>query len=214
MDRRPLPATGLSAASGGGGVSGAGSGGGRFPIWLAVVLLVLVAAVVVLIQRVRRRPTPAMAVLSAAASADDLISDSLADGVQGSPDNSDTPAPIPEVSETERADRSMALNFMGWREFVGFRAEGASPILEALATYLVCHDAHHLSADQIALGMWPLGRPRGEVSRKTIHNNLSQLRSWVGIEHLPDAAVAGGYLLEGIDSDWATYSRLAEKPTR
>jgi hypothetical protein len=105
----------------------------------------------------------------------------------------------------------MSLNVMGWRGFVGFNAESPSPIVEALATYLVCHDGHHLSADQIVLGMWPSGRRRGDVSRKTIHNYLSQLRGWVGAEHLPDAAVAGGYLIEGIDSDWATFQRLTRE---
>ncbi len=104
-----------------------------------------------------------------------------------------------------------SVSILGWRRFVGFPVEGATPSLEALATYLALHDGHHLSADQIALGMWPLGRPRGEMSRKTVHNNLSALRGWVGAEHLPDAAVAGGYLLEGIDSDWATFQRLVRE---
>ena len=91
---------------------------------------------------------------------------------------------------------------MGPRRFVGF-SENSSRILEATLTYLLCHDAHHLSADQIALGMWPYGRSRGEATRKTIQNNASALRNWIGAEHLPDAAVAGGYLVEGIDTDWA-----------
>jgi hypothetical protein len=207
----PLPSTGLAAA--GATNNGTGTSSGGFPIWLAVLLLVLVAAAVVVVQRVRRRTAPAFAVPSAAApsSGSATTEASPVDTAHGSTDTVVPLAPVSVGSETERADRSMALNFMGWRQFVGFRAEGGSPSVEALATYLVCHDMHHLSADQIALGMWPLGRRRGEVSRKTIHNNLSQLRSWVGVEHLPDAAVAGGYLLEGIDSDWATFSRLARE---
>jgi hypothetical protein len=203
----PLPATGLAAAGAAG--NSTGSSGGGFPIWLAVVLLIVLAAVVVIVQRVRRRPTLAGAVEKALADGDPGTTEEpviASDKVVA--DTLVAPAPTDMGSATERADRSMALNFMGWRQFDGFPDEGASPSLQALATYLICHDAHHLSADQIALGMWPLGRRRREVSRKTIHNNLSQLRSWVGVEHLPDAAVAGGYLLEGIDSDWATFGRL------
>ena len=99
---------------------------------------------------------------------------------------------------------------MGPRRFVGF-SENSSRILEATLTYLLCHDAHHLSADQIALGMWPYGRSRGEATRKTIQNNASALRNWIGAEHLPDAAVAGGYLVEGIDTDWAAIERLSRE---
>jgi hypothetical protein len=88
-------------------------------------------------------------------------------------------------------------------------------MLEAILTYLLCHDTHHLSADQVALGMWPYGRSRGEgardTARKTIQNNASALRNWIGAEHLPDAAVAGGYLVEGIDTDWATIERLTRE---
>ena len=106
--------------------------------------------------------------------------------------------------------QTKAVNFVGPRRFVGF-SENSSRILEATLTYLLCHDAHHLSADQIALGMWPYGRSRGEATRKTIQNNASALRNWIGAEHLPDAAVAGGYLIEGIDTDWASIERLSRE---
>ena len=99
---------------------------------------------------------------------------------------------------------------MGPRRFVGF-SENSSRILEATLTYLLCHDSHHLSADQIALGMWPYGRSRGEATRKTIQNNASALRNWIGAEHLPDAAVAGGYLVEGVATDWAAIERLSRE---
>ena len=86
-------------------------------------------------------------------------------------------------------------------------------MLEALSTYLVCHDSHHLNADQIALGMWPFGGPRGDVSRKTVHNYLSGLRGWIGAEHLPDAASAGGYLVEGSSRTGRRSSAWPGKPT-
>jgi hypothetical protein len=106
--------------------------------------------------------------------------------------------------------QTKAVHFVGPRRFVGF-SENSSRILEATLTYLVCHDSHHLSADQIALGMWPYGRSRGDATRKTIQNNASALRNWIGAEHLPDAAVAGGYLIEGIDTDWAAIERLSRE---
>ena len=127
-------------------------------------------------------------------------------GAQGAPEAG---APIAADSSAESA-QTKAVNFVGPRRFVGF-SENSSRILEATLTYLLCHDAHHLSADQIALGMWPYGRSRGEATRKTIQNNASALRNWIGAEHLPDAAVAGGYLIEGIDTDWAAIERLSRE---
>ena len=150
-------------------------------------------------------------VSSSAAPADDVWDPTTA--VLGSdatrdhePDIATGPVVVAPVAA--RAERSMAVDVLGWRHFVGVPAEGGSPSLEALLAYLAFHNAHHLSADQIALGMWPLGRQKGDVARKTIHNNLSALRAWIGVEHLPDAAAAGGYLVEGIGSDWSTFGRL------
>jgi len=149
-------------------------------------------------------------VSSSAAPADDVLDPTTA--VLGSdatraykPDIATGPVVAPVAA---RAVRPMAVDVLGWRHFVGVPDEGGSPSLEALLTYLAFHNAHHLSADQIALGMWPLGRQKGDVARKTIHNNLSALRAWIGVEHLPDAAAAGGYLLEGVGSDWSTFGRL------
>ena len=110
-------------------------------------------------------------------------------------------ASAPSKSAPRKSAPSKAVNFVGPRQLVGF-PENSSRILEAILTYLLCHDTHHLSADQIALGMWPYGRARGEATRKTIQNNASALRNWIGAEHLPDAAVAGGYLIDGIAMDW------------
>jgi hypothetical protein len=214
-----LPATGLAAA-GSGSTSAKSSPGRGFPIWPAVLLLVLVAAAVVVAQRVRGRHAPAPAEATAGTSAVEYVTTdppvTVATQVVAEPGVATAPVSTdsgPEALDTElsESDGSMAINVMGWRHFVGFPAKGGSPSLEALGAYLVWHDAHHLSADQIALGMWPFGRAGGDVARKTVHNNLSGLRGWIGVEHLPDAAVAGGYLIEGIESDWRTFQRLSRE---
>ena len=213
----PLPATGLAAASGGTS-SGTSSPGGGFPIWLAVVLLFVLAAAVVVAQRLHARRS-AQVVRDAG-----WFSCRRAAG-RGSrpwlttlrtptPASVVTPVATPSAAADSESEQPLAINILGRRQLVGFPTGGGTPVLEALATYLVCHDSHHLSADQIALGMWPLGRPRGDVSRKTVHNYLSGLRGWIGAEHLPDAASAGGYLVEGIECDWATFQRLAREADR
>jgi hypothetical protein len=212
----PLPATGLAAGSGGTSIRSSSPGGG-FPIWLAVVLLFVLAAAVVVAQRLHARRSTQVAVqpneerFADQPAGDRPMVDDVADTM---PDSVVTPVATPTVAADSDPGQPLAVNIVGRRQLVGFPTEGGSPVLEALATYLVCHDSHHLSADQIALGMWPLGRPRGDVSRKTVHNYLSGLRSWIGAEHLPDAASAGGYLIDGIESDWATFQRLAREADR
>jgi hypothetical protein len=111
------------------------------------------------------------------------------------------------VAEGASAQGDVTMNFMGPRQFVGL-PDPPSRILEAIVAYLLCHDGHHLSADQIQLAMWPLGRRQGELKPKTFLNYLSSVRAWIGAEHLPDAVASGGYLLEGIAMDWATFRRL------
>ena len=214
-----------------------GSGGTHgFPIWAAVVILLVIAAGVLLVQRRRRSghlaaaaapaPRPSAPVVPAAqereAPRPDATSDATSDtgdalggaavatpGAVAAEEAPEAGAPIVADSAAESA-QTKAVNFVGPRRFVGF-SDNSSRILEATLTYLLCHDTHHLSADQIALGMWPYGRSRGEATRKTIQNNASALRNWIGAEHLPDAAVAGGYLIEGIDTDWASIERLSRE---
>ena len=222
---QPAPPT--AVAPGSHGPEGSGGTHG-FPVWAAIVILLVVAAGVLLVQRRRRSghlaaaapsvdasarapipaPRPAAAVVPVAQDEEVPGPDATSDATS---DTGAAAAPNPVVAGSAAVSApTKAVHFVGPRRFVGF-SENSSRILEATLTYLVCHDAHHLSADQIALGMWPYGRSRGEATRKTIQNNASALRNWIGAEHLPDAAVAGGYLIEGIDTDWAAIERLSRE---
>jgi hypothetical protein len=97
---------------------------------------------------------------------------------------------------------------MGPIEISGFRQRNDRRIVDELLVYLVLHDTHHRSAEQIQAGVWPVSGSHANVARKTFHNYLSELRRFVGPEHLPDASVAGGYLMEGVESDWVTFQKL------
>jgi hypothetical protein len=100
---------------------------------------------------------------------------------------------------------------MGPVEISGMRQRNDRRIVDELLVYLVLHDTHHRSAEQIQGGLWPLSGSHANVARKTFHNYLSELRRFVGSEHLPDASVAGGYLVQGVESDWATFQRLTRQ---
>ena len=199
----PLPATGLAAGTSG-STSGGTSSGGGFPIWLAVMILVVIAAAVIVMQRLRRqrRQTPAQTPAESG----------FVTPTSARPDvETDPPFKVilpPEHVEAPSIEETPRVAVMGPIEISGFRQRNDRRIVDELLVYLVLHDSHHRSAEQIQAGLQPLADDHGNVTRKTIHNYLSQLRRFVGPEHLPDASVAGGYLIHGVDSDWVTFQRL------
>jgi hypothetical protein len=100
---------------------------------------------------------------------------------------------------------------MGTVEISGTRQPNDRRIVDELLVYLVLHDNHHRSAEQIQGGIWPVSGSHANVARKTFHNYLSEVRRFVGPDHLPDASLAGGYLIQGVESDWVTFQRLSRE---
>ena len=194
-----------------------GTGSGGFPIWAAVVILLALAAAAALIERWRRSrlSTAAEAPVATTSAAAEKAADPIIDAVvpTGNAGECRAVAPagvVPDsvvFAEPAKIEDDSAVHVMGRRQLVGL-VEPPSRILEAILLYLLFHDGRHLSADQIQLGMWPNGRSQGELKPKTFLNYLSQLRAWIGAEHLPDAVLSGGYLLVGITTDWAIFLRL------
>jgi hypothetical protein len=215
----PLPATGLAAASANGsGDSSGSSGGGGLPIWVVVVILVVVAAGVVVAQRLRRRPAPVTATA-------DVVGEAVVptpnEGTVGhGPDEGEASqasaklAPVAVVApegghdRVDQEPRSLVLGPLG---ALGMRKTSDRRIIEELFHYLALHDTHRRSAEQIVVALRPDPGPNEDLSRKTIHTYLSELRTCVGAEHLPNASVAGGYLLEGHSIDWGDFQGLARQ---
>ena len=189
------------------------SGGGAFPIWLAVVVLVAVAGLVVAVQRVFADGVLQAQVMPTA-SLDDAATTDVANR------NEDRPLPTrqrprhPSWMEDNPATvvTPKAVGILGWRRFVGFPVEGATPNLEALTTYLALHDAPppqrrsdrtwHVAArslpwgdvpqdgPQQSLGPARLGRRRAPARRRG-RRGLSARGDRLGLGHLP-APRAGG----------------------
>jgi hypothetical protein len=221
----PLPATGLAAAPGGDAASSArtsngSSGGGGLPIWAVVLILLLVAAGVVTWQRLRRRSTAATANASMgtesaapapsgeAAEADPTVSEGAEAFVQPFPVA--TATSDPEATAGHDGPRSRVL---GPPDALGMKKTSERRIIEELFHYLALHLAHHRSAEQVLVALRPDAATDDDLTLKTIHTYLSELRACVGAEHLPSATVAGGYLLLEVTSDWADFvdlERLAD----
>lgn len=212
----PLPASGLAAtpaAATGTHTASGSSGGGGPPIWAVVLILVLVAGGVVAWQRLRRRPH------LAAASASATSAPSRTDPVEADPDQIVTApggafaepkavaVPVPEPEPVATAPATPRSLVLGPLEAVGLRPSDRR-VTEELFHYLALHDSHRRNAEQILVRLRPDPRPDEDLTRKTIHTYLSELRACVGAAHLPNASSAGGYLLLDVTSDWADFCNL------
>jgi hypothetical protein len=217
----PLPATGLAAAPSAGSSSGSGAGnppGPGFPIWATVLILGVVAAAAVVAQRWWHRriaTAPSPRGPGPGLGSEPIVADS-SPAARTTDDSPAVPAavapPTPDVAIPDAVPASvtdLAANCMGRIEVVG--VDEIDRTLQALLFFLVYHDGHHMSAEQILFAMRPNVGPQGDPSRKTMHNNLSKLRKLIGSDHLPPAATAGGYLIAGVGSDWATFRRLTRE---
>jgi hypothetical protein len=220
----PLPATGLAAAPSTGSSSGSGSGrgnspGGGFPIWAAVLALVVVAGVVVLVQRRRRRGALAGAAVSAPTSEPSPAPpehnvekiEPMAPSIQPVMASAPPPAPPPSVRPQSPRGTALEINVLGPLDLGDLCTDDVSRVVVELLVYLACHDHRHLRVGQIQIGLRPLSSGRPEIAEKTLRNYLSQLRQWIGAEHLPESSAKEGYLLHDVEVDWAAFLRLSRQ---
>ena len=211
------PTSAASTSAPGSHGSGGSSRSHGFPIWVAIVILLVVAVGVVLVERrrrsrrlaaasatasaptCRRRPAPPAApsvdATSSCPSADDTV------GAYPSP----TPRAAPSVERTTPEGRRPSTSWAR-DEFVGLAEHRAPASSRRSSPIWSSTTHHHLSADQIRSACGPSGSKRPTLSRKTIHNYALRAARLVGAEHLPDAQWPGGYLVEGIATDWAASS--------
>jgi hypothetical protein len=217
----PLPATGLAAAPAGDSAlsartSNGSSGGGGLPIWVVVLILLLVAAGVVTWQRLRRRSAAAMANASVvtetpapapngeAAQAEPAVSEAAKAFAQPLP----VAVATSEPEATPVREGRPRSRILGPPDALGMKKTSERRIIEELFHYLALHDAHRRSAEQVLVALRPDAGTDDDLTLKTIHTYLSELRACVGAEHLPSATVAGGYLLLEVSSDWADFVQL------
>lgn len=208
---------------------GPAMGGGGLPIWIAVVVLGLVAVAGTLVGRRRARWHRSLATTGIAPdTGEDAATDAseqpvvhptspsvdqvgdVAEPARRAPvpvcsPSLDVvcavqpPAPVPVLG----AAGDVVVRVLGRVTATGWTppTERATVLLSTLC-YLALHAERPRSSEEIAASLG------GDVTEKTARNNLSRLRQAVGEAHLPDAALAAGYQLQGVVSDWGRFCEL------
>jgi hypothetical protein len=208
----PLPATGSAAASSAGTVNGPGSTTGSvsskpFPVWAAVLALAVIGGVAVLVQRRRRRADLAGATVSEPTGKPSTAPTNLSVQTISAP--APPPSAGPQSTRTQSPpDAGLRIKLLGPLDLGELHTEGVRRIVVELLVYLACHDHRHLRVGQIQIGLRPPGPGRPEIAEKTLRNYLSELRQWVGTEHLPESSAKEGYLLLDVELDWTAFQRL------
>ena len=105
----------------------------------------------------------------------------------------------------------MGINVLGPLDLGDLCTDDVRRIVVELLVYLACHDHRHLRVGQIQIGLRPLSSGRPEIAEKTLRNYLSELRQWIGAEHLPESSAKEGYLLHDVELDWAAFLRLSRQ---
>jgi hypothetical protein len=222
----PLPATGSAAASSAATTTGPGSttssvSNKPFPVWAAVLALAVIAGVAALVHRRRRRAGLAGAAVSEPTSEPSTGPTDLAFQTVSAPAPPVQPvfAPAPPVGPVSAPagpaartqsppDAGLRIKLLGPLDLGELDTEEVRRIVVELLVYLACHDHRHLRVGQIQMGFRPPGPGRPEIAEKTLRNYLSELRQWVGTEHLPESSAKEGYLLVDVELDWTAFQRL------
>jgi hypothetical protein len=169
------------------------------PIWLAILFLALLVLAFVLVQRRRAR--------SRLAPTTSGTGPEVGDGVA-------TMAPaatLVDARAPDEADVVVARNGRRELDVMGPLVmrpvpEGLEPRIVSLYAFLVMHMDRAMTVDEIQVRCKPEAGA-GDLNRKTVLNNLSTLRLWLGNEHFPEAKDRT-YRLRDIDCDWLTFRRL------
>ena len=97
---------------------------------------------------------------------------------------------------------------MGPIEISGFRQRNDRRIVDELLVYLVLHDSHHRSAEQIQAGLRPLADDHGNVDPQD-HPQLPLPAPPLRRSRTPPRRFCRRrYLIHGVDSDWVIFQRL------
>jgi hypothetical protein len=214
---QPLPPTTTASASASTRDSSSGHG---LPILVVVLVLLFLTAGVVLFQRSRRRrsfPAPAGTAPVAPRAPAHNVEETETTNAEPPritvapipPTAAQTPQPVAGTVLVERPPGPMVL-VLGPPAGRGLRQEPDRRIVIEILAWMVFHNEHPHSADEILVGVYPTEGTR-EVNRETFFTYLSKVRQCVGADHLPEATGAGGYRLIGVVSDWALFKELSDR---
>ncbi len=110
---------------------------------------------------------------------------------------------------------AVTVKVLGVVEVTGCSLTGRSAVIATeILVYLATHRGRPITADDIALALWPAGGERGEPATKTVRNYVSSLRQILGSDLLAPAANGGYCISEKVRCDWDEFVSLARMADR
>lgn len=134
--------------------------------------------------------------------------DAAAEGaIEGAIDDSQTtPAPDPEPGDTS----AVKINILGPVVVDPELAPPKRHVVLELACYLALHRRRPVTTEELQIAL--SGDDDGpETSAKSVRTYMSELRHWIGTEHVPSARGSGYRLAESVTSDWDEFRAFAEQ---
>jgi hypothetical protein len=130
--------------------------------------------------------------------------DAAAEGAIGDPQT--IPVPNPEPGDTS----VIKINILGPVVVDPELAPPKRHVLLELACYLALHRRRPVITEELQIAL--SGDDDGpETSAKSVRTYMSELRHWIGAEHVPSARGSGYRLAESVTSDWDEFRALAQQ---
>jgi hypothetical protein len=85
-----------------------------------------------------------------------------------------------------------------------------SVVLE-LACFLALHPRRPVSTEELQIALSGADEDASETSAKSVRNYVSELRRWLGADHVPSARGSGYRLADSVTSDWAEFQSLVKR---
>jgi hypothetical protein len=122
----------------------------------------------------------------------------------------DVPSPEPASADTDRSP-AIRVKVLGTIEVEPELVAPKRSVVLELACYLALHRRHPVATEELQIA--PSGEDAGgpETSAKSVRTYMSELRRWLGAEHVPSARGSGYRLASSITSDWDEFRSFAQE---
>jgi hypothetical protein len=124
----------------------------------------------------------------------------------------DAKAPDVEVPRQQEGEfDAIQINVLGALEIGPGLTPPNRQVLLELACYLAMHRKAAVSTEELQMALSRRGDASSETSAKSVRTYMSELRRWLGAEHVPSARGSGYRLGQLVRCDWELFCALSKE---